>query len=207
MYLPLRTAKHNKGNAARRTGIWLGTIEGIEETLVGATAGAINCRTCSRLAEGEMWNCTLATEMQGVLPETGPGSSGQHIPVEIGADGQAMDEVEEGLFRKTEDAAEDEQDADYIIETHNLHISLKAINKHGTTHATPSTDGGTCQGVWATTIPRSAGRESEQRCRMTRSTYNSCTSMSYTMKQATSRSLQKSKSTRDGATCRKLYSL
>ena len=48
MYLPLRTAKHSKGEAMKRTGIWLGTIERTEETLVGTTRGVIKCRTVIR---------------------------------------------------------------------------------------------------------------------------------------------------------------
>ena len=43
MHLPLRTAKQNKGETMRRTGIWLGTIERTEETLVGITRGVIKC--------------------------------------------------------------------------------------------------------------------------------------------------------------------
>ena len=47
MYLPLKTTKSNKGEAVRKIGVWLGTIERTEETLIGTTRGIIKCRAVS----------------------------------------------------------------------------------------------------------------------------------------------------------------
>ena len=106
--------------------------------MVGTIIGVIECRTVDRSAEGERWKDILVAETKGVLWEPVPGRSGQHIPVEIGADGQARDETEENLFRKTEDDAEDEQDVEYRVGTHNLHTARKATNKYVTTDGCPS---------------------------------------------------------------------
>ena len=136
IYLPLKTAKHTKGEAVRRTGIWLGTIERIEETLIGTERGVIKCRTVSRLPGNERWNTKLAFDMQGVPWEPVPGRAGQHIPVEIDHNGQAMDETEENILHKRDDVVEDEQE--YHNKTHSLHISRKAINRYGTTEGCPA---------------------------------------------------------------------
>ena len=53
LYLPLKTAKGPKGQTARRVGTWLGTIERIEEVLIGTDRGVIKCRSISRLPDGE----------------------------------------------------------------------------------------------------------------------------------------------------------
>ena len=94
MYLPLRTIKQNKGEATRQMGVWLGTVERTEETLIGITRGIIKCRSVNRLPDDERWSYKCVTEMQGVPWELVPGRLGQHIPVEIGREGQVMDDVE-----------------------------------------------------------------------------------------------------------------
>ena len=138
MYLPLRIAKHNKGEASRRLGIWLGTIERTEETLIGTAQGVIKCRTINRLSEGDRWNHKLTVEMKGVPWEPVPGNTNQHIPVEIGTHGQTMDELEENQIPSERDADEDEQEPKYSSKTHSLHVSRKAINKYGTTDGCPA---------------------------------------------------------------------
>ena len=136
MYLPLKTAKHTNGEAVKRMGVWLGTIERIEETLVGAIAGVIKCRTVSRLPGNERWNTRLTLDMQRVPWEPVLGRPGQHIPVEIDPHGRAMYEAEENILPKKEDGDEDEQE--YHNNAHCLHISRKAINRYGYTGSCPA---------------------------------------------------------------------
>ena len=138
MYLPLRTAKHSKGEAAKKIGIWLGTLERTEETLIGIVNGVIKCRTVNRLAEDERWNSKLTLGMRGVPWEPVQGKTGQHIPVEIGADGRIMDEAEENVLPEKYDDDEGEQELEYSNKTHNLHVSQKAISKYGTTEGCPA---------------------------------------------------------------------
>ena len=138
MYLPLRRTKHNKGEATRQMGVWLGTVERAEETFIGITRGIIKCRSVNRLPEDERWSCKCVTEMQGVPWEFVPGRFGQHILVEIGREGQVMDEVEENMTPTKEDIDEDEQEREYAVKAHNLHISRKAINKYGTIEGWPA---------------------------------------------------------------------
>ena len=76
--------------------------------------------------------------MQGVPWEPVPGRTGQHIPVAIEVDESMMDEDEEDRERKKEDVAADEQDPEYHVKAHNLHISRKATYKYGTTEGCPA---------------------------------------------------------------------
>ena len=138
VYFPLRIAKHNKGEASRQQGVWLGTIERTEETLIGTTQGVVKCRIVHRLPEGERWNPRLVTEMQGVPWELVFGRQGQHIPVEISKHGHIMDELEENLPPNKEDVNDDEQDPEYNVRTHSLHVSRRAINKYGTVEGCPA---------------------------------------------------------------------
>ena len=138
MYFPLRIAKHNKGETSRKQGAWLGTIERTEETSIGTTQVAVKCRIANRLPEGGRWNHKMIVEMQGVPWEFAFGRQSQHIPVEISNNGQIMDELEENQTPNEEDANEDEQDLEYNVKTHGLHVSRKAINKYGTIEGCPA---------------------------------------------------------------------
>ena len=117
-------------------GVRLGT--GIEETSIGTTMGVIKCRTVNRLQGNDRWNRRLVLDMQGIPWEPVPGKPGQHIPVEIGQDGQTMDDAEESMLPKKDDVDEGEQEMEYQHKTHSLHISRTAINKYGTTEGCPA---------------------------------------------------------------------
>ena len=56
MYLPMKTVTRSKGQSARKLGLWLGTIERIEEHIIGTMIGVVKCRTFSILAENDRWN-------------------------------------------------------------------------------------------------------------------------------------------------------
>ena len=124
----------------KKLGVWLGTIERTDETLIGTTMGVVKCRTVSRLTEDERWDRRLTLSMRGVPWEPVPGRQSQHIPVEIGQDGQTLDEPAENQFLQKEDVGEDEREPEYNNKTHNLHISQKAISKYGTTEGCPACD-------------------------------------------------------------------
>ena len=138
MYLPLRTATHSKGQPARKLGLWLGTIERIEETIIGTMTGVVKCRTIRRLAEDDKWNPELVLKMQGLPWPPVPNKSGQHIPVEINSRGEAVDEAEENEEPPKESAAMDEEELEYQRKVHSLHVSRKAVSKYGTAEGCPA---------------------------------------------------------------------
>ena len=90
MYLPLKTSSGSNGEPAKKSGVWLGTIERTEEAIIGTTRGIVKCRTVNRIAAHERWNKTAVLEMQGLPWETIPGKVSLHIPVEITQDGQEV---------------------------------------------------------------------------------------------------------------------
>ena len=47
MYLPMKTASHSKGKFAKKMGVWIGTIERTEETLIGTLNGVVKCLSSS----------------------------------------------------------------------------------------------------------------------------------------------------------------
>ena len=138
MYLPMKTATRNKGQSAKKLGLWLGTIERNEETIIGTMTGVVKCRTFSRLTEEDRWNLELVQGMQGVPWQPIPGKPGQHIPVEIDDSGEAPDEVAENEEPPKEDARMDEGELEYQRKVHSLHVSRKAISKYGTTDGCPA---------------------------------------------------------------------
>ena len=44
LYLQLKTARGPKGESAKHDGVWLGTIEMTDETLIGTSRGVVKCR-------------------------------------------------------------------------------------------------------------------------------------------------------------------
>ena len=88
MYLPLQIAIGSKGEPAKKQGVWLGTIERTEETIIGTRYGVVKCRTVSGLPSNERWGRRMVLGMDGVPWETVVGRKGTHIPVEINEDGQ-----------------------------------------------------------------------------------------------------------------------
>ena len=83
MYLPLQTASGSKGEPVKRQGVWLGTIERTEETIIGTTKGIVKCRTVNRLAPNERWDAIAVLGVKGVPWEPIPGKRSMHIQVEI----------------------------------------------------------------------------------------------------------------------------
>ena len=53
MYLPMRTVRRDKGDVAKKPGIWLGIIARTQEVLIGTEDGVVKCRTVTRLPDEE----------------------------------------------------------------------------------------------------------------------------------------------------------
>lgn len=66
-----------------KQGVWLRTVERIEEITIGTTHGAVECRTVNRLAVNERLDGTLVFGMNEVSWETVRGRTGTHIQVEV----------------------------------------------------------------------------------------------------------------------------
>ena len=138
MYLPMETAKNSKGEPAKKLGIWIGTIERTEETLIGTGNGIIKCRTVSRLPSNERWQRDLVLSMKGVPWEPVPGKKGQHILVEVNEDGQAPDEQEENQSDVGEKNLDETEEVEIQNKAHQIHISRKAIAKYGSIEGCPA---------------------------------------------------------------------
>ena len=67
MYFQMKIVRRQKGEAAKRPGIWLGINERIEETLVGTERGVIKCRTASRVCSDEAWDKELLMKVKGMF--------------------------------------------------------------------------------------------------------------------------------------------
>lgn len=138
MYLPLKTASGSKGKPAKRSGVWLGTVERTEETIIGTKRGVLKCRTVSRLAEHERWDKEAVLNMKGLPWETIPGKVSMHIPVEITDGGQEVQVDEEVNKVPGNDEDGDEATVKLRGGPDKLHISRKAIAKYGTTPGCPA---------------------------------------------------------------------
>ena len=53
LYLPMKTMRRDKGDAAKKQGIWLGIIARTQEVLIGIEDGVVKCRTMTRLPDEE----------------------------------------------------------------------------------------------------------------------------------------------------------
>ena len=141
MYLPMKTASRNQGEATKKLGIWLSTIERIEETIIGIEHGVTKCRTINRLSNEERWQKELVNNMKGVPWEFVPGRRGQHIPVEIQPDGRIFDEHEENqlvLGGGGEEVIDEADEIDLRSKVHLIHISRTAITKYGPIEGCPA---------------------------------------------------------------------
>ena len=83
MFLPMKIASSSKGEPARRAGIWLGTIDRTEETIIGTKDGVVKCRTLSRLASRDQWDSTMVLQIKGLPWEPVLGRRTMQIPVDV----------------------------------------------------------------------------------------------------------------------------
>ena len=138
MYLPLRTVRNTKGEAAKRPGVWLGVNERTEETLIGTKHGVVKCRTVSRLAGSDQWSRSAVMEMKGLPWEPVPGRPGPHIPVNINEHGQCDDHDYDDLPVQPTFDDEDETERTYKKGTDKFHVSQRAVAKFGETPGCPA---------------------------------------------------------------------
>ena len=138
LYLPIKTVRRNKGDAAKKQGVWIGTIERTEEAIIGIEHGVIKCRTVTRLAEGDRWSADNIKKMRGFPWEPIPGRICSQIPVDVEDhdDNTHADEMESIPFE--EDEQYQKQDVTLRGGPDKLHISRKAVNKYGKTDGCPA---------------------------------------------------------------------
>ena len=132
MYLPLTTVKRSKGEPAKKIGIYLGTNERTEASLIGTDNGVVKCRSLERMIQIERWNQEAVLRMRGTTWELVPGSDSQHVPVSIDERGVAQHEDD---ITQRDEPPDDEAD-DMMIPKANfdkLHVSQKAVRKYGPT--------------------------------------------------------------------------
>ena len=97
MYLALKTVRRDKGDVAKKPGIWLGIIARTQEVLISTERGVIKCRIVTRLPDKERWNGKQTLRVIGTSWELVPGRADRRIPVVIDNGGnvvQPSDDVE-----------------------------------------------------------------------------------------------------------------
>ena len=65
MYLPMKIVRRDKGDSAKKLGIWLGVIARTQEILIGTEVGVVKCRTVTRLPDDEKWNARQVLRVRG----------------------------------------------------------------------------------------------------------------------------------------------
>ena len=67
----------------KRTGVYLGTNERTEESLIGTNKGVVRARTVRRLTETERWDHEMINNIRGTPKYPRPGSHSHRIPAHI----------------------------------------------------------------------------------------------------------------------------
>ena len=129
-YLPLKTVHKSKGEAARRSGVWLGNNERTEESIVGTPHGVIKCRTHNRMDSDHRWNPDVILSMRGTPSEPVLGRTDGMIPVSI--DEHGIELGHDDVKTPDRDDAQDET-PEFVRKAgqDRLHVSRKAIAKYG----------------------------------------------------------------------------
>ena len=137
LYLPFTTVKRNKGDPVKRMGIYLGTNDRTEESMIGTETGATKCRSINRLTLEDRWNRDAVLRMRGATWEPVPGVDGSHVPVNIDENG--VIQGDEQNCEKVE-IIDDEamKDIQPRISHDKLHVSRKAIQKYWPTDGCPA---------------------------------------------------------------------
>ena len=137
MHLPLTTVKRNKGEPVKKMGVYLGTNERTEESVIGIDRGVVKCRSINRLVKEDRWNKDIVLNMRGTTWEPVPGVDGDHVPVDIDEDGFAQHENHD---RQPSEAIDDEctQEVQPRINHDKLFVSRKAVQKYGPIDGCPA---------------------------------------------------------------------
>ena len=85
MSLPLDALNtdENKIETKMKDGVWLGTIDRTDETIVGTKFGVVKCRTIRRRPEGQQWCAEAIQSMRGSVQQPVPGTTSDRIPTGI----------------------------------------------------------------------------------------------------------------------------
>ena len=103
--------------------------------------GVIKCHAASRLPDGEQWNADMIANLVGTPSELVPGKQSRNVPTAITEEGEVVGDEMEHQQSKTNRNEEDEVDGEVPRATpHNMHVSRKAVAKHGPTEGCPGCD-------------------------------------------------------------------
>ena len=138
VYLPLKTVHRNKGELAKRMGVWPGVSERTEEVLIGIQYGVIKCRTVDRFDESERWNRSNMLEMSWTPWEFTPGKRSQHVPVNVAEDGERMGSASENEETHIEPINDEPNEQEFREIIDKFHVSRKAIREFGETVGCPA---------------------------------------------------------------------
>ena len=140
LYLPLKTVRRDKGDVAKRPGIWLGIIARTQEVLIGTEQGVVKCKTVTRLSDEDRWNTRQTLKMKGTPWEPVPGKIDRRIPVAIDNQGNGVQPVDdEDLEKEPREGSDDEgQNVEFRGGPDKFHVSRKAIERYGPTEGCPA---------------------------------------------------------------------
>lgn len=140
MYLPMKTTRRDKGNIAKRPGIWLGVIARTQEVLVGTEAGVATCRTVTRLLDDEKWNARQVLRMRGRPWEPVHGRAERKILVAIDSNGNGVQVEDDEHKEQTQQEHTDDEGTDVQFKRgiDKFHVSKKAIDRYGPTAGCPA---------------------------------------------------------------------
>ena len=158
---PFKTVRGNKGDVAKREGVWLGTIERIEDAIIGTPNGVTKCRTVTRLLENQRWNADNVSKMRGVPLEPIFGRGNSLIPVDVEDHGETIESEERESIPYEEDGENARHEPTFRGGFDKLHISRKAVNKYGTTDGCPACEAIKRRGH----LPGRLGHNHSQVCR------------------------------------------
>lgn len=161
-HLPLKTVRIEKGDVAKRFGIWSGIVTRIQEVIVGIEHGVVKGRTVASLPHEANWAAKQVTQMRGVPWEQVPGKIDRRIPAAIDHSGdgvQAHDDDESHAQPGGID--EEEPTIQFRGGPDKFHVSRKAIEGYGPTERCPACSSITRRG----TTPGRVGTNHNDKCR------------------------------------------
>ena len=140
MYLPMKIPKGDKGDVAKKLGVWLEVLARTQETIIGTCHGVVKCRIVSRLSDEEKWGARQITGLRGTPWEPVPGKGDKRIPVAIDSQGsgvQVTDDQDED--QATREPVDDESEPiQFRGGPDKFHVSRKAIDKYRPTDGCPA---------------------------------------------------------------------
>lgn len=111
-------------------GVWLETIERIDETLIGTNSCVAECSAVNRLSSENWWDRAMVMQMRELPWEPVLGKHGVHIAVDVGDNGGDL-EGDHGRDDKPIEVLDDDVPVETRGGMDKLHVSRKAITKYG----------------------------------------------------------------------------